>query len=362
MATREGTVRYQQRFGDAFARTYFRRCGEFSLSSVGIGTYLGPATDAQDERYREALVTAFETGCNVVDTAINYRHQRSERAVGAALHDADVSRDEVFVATKGGFLPFDGERPDDPGSFVQREYVASGLVDADDLAHGSHCIAPAFLDDQLDRSLANLGVERVDCYYVHNPETQLDVRPREAVYDQLEAAFEVLERRAAAGDLRYYGVASWDAFRVDPEHEHFLSLPEVVSRARTAARTVGNESTHLRCLQLPFNVSMADAFTREVHEGPTERQSALWFAHEAGLDVFTSASLGQGDLADGLPDDVAAELGGDTSAQRAINFARSAPGVTTALVGASSAEHVRENVAAGTFEPLGANAFDAVFE
>jgi aryl-alcohol dehydrogenase-like predicted oxidoreductase len=67
-------------------------------------------------------------------------------------------------------------------------------------------------------------------------------------------------------------------------------------------------------------------------------------------------------LASSLPSAVAAELAGDTTAQRAINFARSAPGVTTALVGMSSPAHVAENVAAGTFDPLGASAFDAIFE
>jgi aryl-alcohol dehydrogenase-like predicted oxidoreductase len=59
---------------------------------------------------------------------------------------------------------------------------------------------------------------------------------------------------------------------------------------------------------------------------------------------------------------VAERLDGETRAQQAINFARSAPGVTSALVGTGSPAHVAENVAAGTYEPLGAGAFDAVFE
>jgi len=136
----------------------------------------------------------------------------------------------------------------------------------------------------------------------------------------------------------------------------------VISRARSAAETAGNTATHLRAIQLPFNVVMADAFTVEAHDSPDGRQSALWFAKEAGLDVFTSASIAQGELADGLPDDIAARLDGDTTVQRAINFARSAPGVTCSLVGASSAAHVEENLAAGSYDPLGADAFDAVFE
>ena len=362
MATADGTYEYKLRHGDDFARTYFRRFDALAVSSIGAGTYLGDPTDAVDSRYHDALTTALESGVNVVDTAINYRCQRSERVVGRAIEDADVDRDSVFVSTKGGFVPFDGERPDDPGEYVRREFVETGLVERDDLARGSHCIAPEFLDAQLDRSLDNLGVDEIDLYYVHNPETQLHARSREDVYDQLEAAFTRLEERAAAGDVSTYGVATWNAFRVPEGHDEYLSLPEVVSRARKAAKAAENAATHFRGLQLPFNVAMADAFTVEAHEGPEGPQSALWFAHEAGLYVFTSASIAQGELADEIPDAVAERLAGETSVQRAINFARSAPGVTSSLVGMSRPEHVEENVEAGRYEPLGADAFDSVFE
>ncbi|WP_424000048.1 aldo/keto reductase [Haloarcula salina] len=361
MATREATWAYRDDH-DEFARTFYRRFGDGVVSSIGVGTYLGDPTDERDASYRDAIATALESGVNVVDTAINYRHQRSERAVGEAIEDADVDREAVAVATKGGFVPFDEDRPDDPGAFVRSEYLDTGLVDREDLVAGQHCIAPAFVDDQLDRSLDNLGLDTVDLYYVHNPETQLKAKSRDAVYDQLEATFERLEGRAAAGDLRHYGVATWEAFRVPPDHDSYLSLPEVVERARSAASTVGNAATHLRAIQLPFNVAMADAFTVAAHDGAEGPQSALWFAHEAGLDVFTSASIMQGKLAAEIPDDVAARLSGETSAQRAINFARSAPGVTCSLVGTGSVEHARENVDAGRYEPLGADAFDAVFE
>ncbi|PSQ15216.1 aldo/keto reductase [Halobacteriales archaeon QS_8_69_26] len=362
MSTGTATWEYRDRFGDGFGRTYFRRFGDGVVSSIGLGTYLGDPTDEYDRRYREALVAALEGGINLVDTAINYRAQRSERVVGEALDEADVGREAVVVATKGGFLPFDGSRPEDPGRYVREEFVDPGLVDPDELAMGSHCIDPGFVDAQFDRSLSNLGLETVDLYYVHNPETQLEVRSREAVYDRLEGCFRRLEERIAAGDLRTYGVATWEAFRVPEDDESYLSLPEVVSRARRAAEAVGNDTTGLGAVQLPFNVVMADAFTVEAHEGAEGHQSALAFAADAGLNVFTSASLAQGRLASGLPESVAERVSGDTPAQRAINFARSAPGVTAALVGSSSPEHVAENLAAGEHDPLGARAFDAVFE
>ncbi|WP_251344200.1 aldo/keto reductase [Haloplanus halophilus] len=362
MATARATWGYRDRFGDRFGRTYFRRFGPGVVSSVGLGTYLGDPTDAVDDGYERALVAGLEGGCNVVDTAANYRCGRSERVVGRALDRADVDRSAVVVATKGGFLPFDGERPEDPAADLRARFVENGPVDPADLAAGQHCIAPDAIDAMVDRSLDRLGVETVDCYYVHNPETQLRVRSREAVYDQLEATFERLERRVAAGDVGAYGVATWEAFRRPPDHDAHLSLPAVVERARRAAGTVGREETGFGAIQLPFNVVMADAFTTPAHEFEGERRSALEVAHGLDLDVFTSASLAQGELVEGLPAAVDAELAGDTPAQRALNFARSAPGVTCALVGTSDPDHVAENVAAGTFDPLGARAFDAVFE
>ena len=361
MATAQGTFDYKERH-DGFARTYFRRVGDRAVSSIGLGTYLGDPDDETDDAYREAIQLALESGVNVVDTAINYRHQRSERVVGEALAESDVPREAVFVATKGGFLPFDGERPDDPGGYIRDEYLDSDILDREDLAHGSHANSPSFVRDQLSRSLDNLDLDTIDLYYVHNPETQLDVRSRDEVYDQLEATFEVLEDRASAGDLRHYGVATWDAFRVPKEHDHYLSLPEIITRARNAAKAAGNTATHFRAVQLPFNVYMADAFTVEAQPGPEGDQSVLWFAQEAGLNVFTSASLAQGQVVDGIPSDVDARLSGETNAQKGLNFARSAPGVTCALTGMADVEHVRENVAAGTYEPLGADSFDAIFE
>ncbi|TQQ83410.1 aldo/keto reductase [Halonotius terrestris] len=367
MATESGTWGYRDRFGDSFGRTYFRRFPPGVCSSIGIGTYLGEPTDAVDDDYRAAITAALDGGINMVDTAINYRCQRGERVVGDALADSDIDRESVVLATKGGFLPFDGERPAEPGRYIHEQYVEPGIVDTDHLVRGSHSIEAGVIDHLLDRSLSNLGVETIDCYYVHNPETQLLDRDPEAVYDSLEATFELLERRRAAGDIGCYGLATWEAFRVPESAEQYLSLATVLDRAERAADAVGVDDHCLKAIQLPFNIEMADAFTLAAQPAPPGSDgdgpvSVLEYAHAAGLHVVTSASLGQGALADSIPPAIAAELAGDTTAQRAINFARSAPGVTTALVGMSSSAHVAENIAAGTFDPLGASAFDAIFE
>ena len=362
MATADGTWRYRERFGDCFGRTYFRRFPPGVCSSIGIGTYLGEPTNAVDDTYRAAIESALEGGINHVDTAVNYRCQRSERVVGDAITAANVDRDQIVVSTKGGFVPFDGERPADPGQYVRKQYVEPRIVDPETLVRGSHSLDPTFIDAMIDQSLSNLGVETIDCYYLHNPETQLLDVSHDELYDQLEATFELLERRRAAGDIGVYGLATWQAFRVDDSHQQYLSVADVLDRAQAAAERVSAVDDHgLRVLQLPFNIEMADAFRTKAQPTDDGPVSILEYAHDSALSVVTSASIGQGDLAAAIPPAVDAKLSGDTAAQRAVNFARSAPGVTCSLVGMSSVDHVAETTAAGTFDPLGAAAFDAIF-
>ena len=125
---------------------------------------------------------AVELGCNVIDTAINYRHQRSERAIGKALKrllkEGVVQRDEIIIATKGGYLPFDRDLPPDRDRYLRETFVNTGLAAPKDIVNGQ-CLAPHFLRAMIEQSLRNLGVNCIDIYYLHNPESQLRVdRPR----------------------------------------------------------------------------------------------------------------------------------------------------------------------------------------
>ena len=70
----------------------------------------------------------------------------------------------------------------------------------------------------------------------------------------------------------------------------------------------------------------------------------------------------QGRVARGLPDQVRLALGSlSTDAQTALQFVRSTPGVTTALVGMSRVEHVEENLALAEVEPVGPEGFSQLF-
>jgi len=70
----------------------------------------------------------------------------------------------------------------------------------------------------------------------------------------------------------------------------------------------------------------------------------------------------QGRVARGLPDQVREALGSlETDAQTAIQFVRSTPGVTTALVGTSSVAHVEENLKLTQIEPADTESFGQMF-
>ena len=361
-ATAEGTARYAASQAERIAPGHFRELpGGARASSVGLGTYLGREDAATDGLYERAIARALERGVNVLDTAINYRHQRSERAIGRALAACIargvVARDDVVVTSKGGYLAFDGEPPPDPRAYFAATYVQPGIVRPGDVV-GWHCMTPRFLADQIDRSRVNLGLETIDVYYVHNPETQLDEVDRPEFLSRLRAAFGALEEAVSARKLRWYGAATWNGFRIAPQERGHLSLVEVLA----AARDVGGADHHFRVVQLPYNLAMPEAFTLANQRADSGLVPMLRAAEHAGIYTMASASVMQGQLSRGLPTELGATLPGlATDAQRALQFVRSTPGIGTALVGMKAVAHVEENAGVAKTPPVPWEQFQRLF-
>jgi aryl-alcohol dehydrogenase-like predicted oxidoreductase len=360
-ATLEGTMRYRERFKNNSAENHFRQQQGLWLSSIGIGTYLGNADDETDARYTSAITRAVALGANVIDTAANYRFQRSERAIGKALRrltERGFTRDEIIICTKGGYLPFDGAPPRDVRSYVEETFVKPGIAGFTDFAAGSHCMTPRYLQNQLQQSLRNMNLECVDVYYIHNPESQLGQVSEEEFYSRLRAAFESLEKARAEGQLKFYGVATWNGFRVPLGSGGYHSLERMVA----IAREVGGDSHGFRFIQLPFNLAMPEALTLSNQTLGSHQVSTLEAATGLGMTVISSASIFQGKVAQGLPKDLREKLGSlPSDAQAAIQFVRSAPGICTALVGMSTLEHVEDNLKLASVEPLQLEQFMELF-
>ena len=348
-ATQEGTERYRGRHAPDRAEDFYRPLADvLSVSSIGLGTYLGDCDDKTDAAYAKAAQLAVRSGINLLDSAINYRCQRSERALATALRAllsaGAESRDEIVVCTKAGYIPLDGAPPAtrrDYDAHLKAQYFDTGIASPDQVVAGGHCIAPHFLADQVQRSRRNLGISTIDIYYLHNPEQQLDALPRDAFSKAIAAAFAQLEQEVADGNIGCYGCATWAGFRVGPDDKSHLPLAELIK----IAETVGGADHHFRAIQLPINLAMPEAVRVPTQPLGKAVVPLLQAASELGVTVIASAPLMQGQLTSGLPAKLAEAFPNlATDAQRAVAFVRSLPRVTAALVGMKSPGHLGEQL------------------
>jgi aryl-alcohol dehydrogenase-like predicted oxidoreductase len=348
-ATPDGTRALRKQFDKSHDDGFYRPLanGVF-VSSLGLGTYLGECDDEEDGRYTTSALAALSRGVNLLDTAINYRCQRSERALGKAIRTAvesgKIKREEIVACTKGGYIPLDMNPPatrDEYRSFLDDEYFLRGVMDAADVIAGGHCLTGRFLEDQIERSRRNLGLETIDVYYLHNPEQALDTLPRQKFLTLVRDAFATLERAVENGQIAAYGCATWNGLRAPPDSKNHLSLEELVS----LAHEVGGSGHHFTVVQLPINLAMTEAVRAQTQCIGRERFSVLEAAHRLGVSVIASATLMQSQLTRDLPTQVHAAFPGfRTDARRAIAFTQSLP-VSAALVGMKSVSHLDENLA-----------------
>jgi len=117
------------------------------------------------------------------------------------------------------------------------------------------------------------------------------------------------------------------------------------------AREVGGDANGFRFIQLPFNLAMPEAMTLANQLVDGEKLSTLEAAAKLGVTVVSSASILQGRMAQGLPDEVRSAFGLSKDSLTAIQYVRSTPGITTALIGMSHVAHVEENLQLVDIEP-----------
>ncbi len=211
-ATSVGTKNFASKHPDA-VQNHFKIFEGLTLSSIGVGTYLGNSDDQTDLLVKEAIVKSIMAGINVIDTAINYRSQKAERSVGRAIlqlvEEAKIKREEIFVSTKNGYITNDGDVREDFWQNIQNTLVKPGIIKSGDISSGYHCMTIPYLQDQLNRSLKNLGLECVDLMYLHNAaEGQLQDISKEEFMKKLRDVFEFYEAQRRAGTIRYYGMAT----------------------------------------------------------------------------------------------------------------------------------------------------------
>jgi len=347
-ATPEGTKKFAERQNQDSHKNY-KNVHNLTLSNVGIGTYLGNPDTKTDYIVQNAVKKSILGGINVVDSAINYRAQKAERSVGNAISQLidnnDISREEIFVSTKNGYVTNDGDIKEDLMQYVMREYGQTGIVKEGDISPGYHCMTLPYLNDQLERSLKNLGLDCIDLMYLHNSVEGQTHLPREQFLKNLKDVFEFYEKKRKEGKIRFYGMATWECFRVTPENPLFLQLTEVMD----IATQVGGDEHGFRFIQLPFNLVLDQAYMLKNHNVDGKTVSALEAAQKFNLGVFTSVPLMQGKL---LTVDTVPKFGNSSTSVSLLQFVRSTPGITAPLIGHKLESHVKENMDVMKIPPL----------
>jgi len=357
-ATPEGTKKFAEKQNEDSQKNY-KNIHNLTLSNVGVGTYLGNPDAETDYLVQDAVKKSILGGINVIDSAINYRAQKAERSVGNAISQLidnnDISREEIFVSTKNGYVTNDGDIKEDLMQYVIREYGKTGIVKEGDISPGYHCMTLPYLNDQLERSLKNLGLSCIDLMYLHNSVEGQTHISREQFLKNLKDVFNFYEKKRKDGKIRFYGMATWECFRVTQENPLFLQLSEVMD----LAVEVGGVEHGFRFIQLPFNLMLDQAYLTKNHNVNGKILTLLEAAQTFNLGVFTSVPLLQGKL---LNANVIPEFKDYSTPVRLLQFVRSTPGVTAPLIGQKSKSHVTENMNIMKIPPLSESEFNGLLK
>ena len=329
----------------------YKKFLNLKLSEIGIGTYLGNPDDKTDENYYQTIKEGIEKGINVIDTAINYRNMRSEKVIGKVLKEID--REKVILSTKGGYVavPYGVENPTE---WFKRELVLTKIVDVKDITDTGNILTSQYINWAFETSLKNLNTDYIDVYFIHNPEDQLLKFDRETFYKKLKEVFEVLEEKRIKGKLKYYGLATWNGFRVPENHKQYLNLKEILD----IAYGVAGNNNGFKFIQLPYNIAMLEAYNLKNQNLDGKKLSTLEASEKLGIYTYISAPLMQGRLIRAVNEIILQRFKVDKPSLIPIQFVRSTKGVGTVLIGMSQKEHLIENLEIENKESLSFNEID----
>ncbi|MDQ6723208.1 MAG: aldo/keto reductase [Thermoproteota archaeon] len=363
-ATSSGTKKYvEYAVRNGKLSSHFRLFDGLYLSSIGMGTYLGRPNTEDDKTMENAIYESIKSGAiNVIDTAINYRAMKSEKSIGRALShllkEGIISRDEVFVCTKNGYITNDGDYPGiDVMEYMQNMFISTGLIDAKDISSGYNVLNPNYIARCIDKSLMNMHLSTIDLVYIHNAfESWAGDVSREQFIEMLSKVFEVYEKYRSNNKIRYYGMATWTCFRVQQDNKEYLSLEEVVN----LAEKVGGIHHGFRFIQLPYNLAYSEALLlKNQNVGSEKNLTILEAAERLNIKVFTSIPLFQSRLLKAkIPD----YMGLTDKVTKLVQIIRSSPSVIAPLIGHKKPEHVEQNLKIANVPPLNDKEFREVVQ
>ena len=256
---------------------------------LGMGTNVTAPSGFSSAELSVAIELALRSGIRSFDTAHNYCSGEAEVALGESFRR--FAKDGIDVHTKVGFVDappnLDGPQL---VSYLEDRYHSLSEVPSGALVLGRHCLDRRFIAECLETSVTRLNGIHLRRVLVHNPETQLLECTREEFERRLTDAFDVLEQSVRRGKIGGYGVATWMALLVEPDHDYHVSLESMVD----LARRVGGSRHGFRTVMFPLNPSLPDAVLHNSQIVGGSNLSALEAAKRLGLEVHVASPFGQG--------------------------------------------------------------------
>ncbi|MBW6505462.1 MAG: L-glyceraldehyde 3-phosphate reductase [Rhodobacteraceae bacterium] len=296
----------------------YNRCGAsgLKLPAISLGLWHNFGHDTPHATKRAICQTAFDLGITHFDLANNYGPPpgSAEEAFGEILRtDFAGYRDELIISSKAGYLMWPGPY----GEWGSRKYLISSC----------------------DASLKRLGLDYVDIFYSHrfDPNTPL------------EETMGALDQIVRSGRALYAGISSYNSARTRQAVAilNDLGTPCVIHQPsynminRWVERDGLRETlAELGVGSIAFTPLAQGMLTNKYLRGVPEGSRA---AQGKSLDpgVLTPAAIEKIRALNGI-----AEARGQTLAQMALAWVLRGGGITTALIGASRPEQVRDCVGA----------------
>ena len=312
----------------------YRRLGRWGMqvSTVGLGSWLTFGGTVEEETARECIWRAYDLGVTFFDTANAYMRGHAEEVMGKAL--ADFRRDSYVLATKVYFDMGDG--PNDGG--LSRKHVF----------------------EQCNASLDRLGVDYIDLYQCHRYD---DDTP-------LEETCRVMDDLIRQGKILYWGTSEWNADQI----AHAVAL----CRAEGWSVPVSNQpqySALWRSIEERILPTCEDLGVGNVVWSPlamgilsgkyTSVDDVPADSRAAGDDAKFMQRYFTQDVLDAVQETKAvAEEAGVTLPQLALQWCLRQAFGSSVIVGATTASHVDDNVAAADVEidDEVIDAFDEILE
>jgi aryl-alcohol dehydrogenase-like predicted oxidoreductase len=280
-----------------------------SLGAMTFGTGMPPVTTVDERDARAMVEHALAAGVNLVDTADVYAFGQSEEIVGRCIRHR---RDDVLVATKVGF----GSR--DVGALSYDAVV-----------------------DGCEASLRRLGLDHIDLYQLHRPDRSTPI----------EETLRALDDLVARGLVRAIGTSNFRAWETAGAvaRQRALGRPAFTS-VQLYYSLVAREAEHelipeCRADDLgvivwsPLSSGFLTGRYRPAGDGDGRRTTFTFPPVDPALGERALVALAA--VADGR---------GVSMARVALAWVLAQPGITTAIVGASSLEQLDDNLAAAELE------------